>query len=188
MTPAKNLPLDDPTATGQGGDDAPGRTARRIAFGGFQLGGRTVTIDVEPDRILDLLTDVAGLNRILGPDVRVEPLGDDHYLWVLARDESEIRVETDLLVDHEAALCSWRSIAGADLNIEIRIDLRPAPAGRGCEVAAQVAYQPPWGLMGHLAAKLRGIDPALQGRKALKRLKMLLETGEIATAAHRRTA
>lgn len=188
MTPSTKLPLDDPAASGREGDDAPGRTARSIAFGGLQVGGRTVTINVERDRILDLLTDVTELNRLLGKDARIEPLGDNRYLWVLVSGEREIRVETDFLEDREASLCSWRSTAGTYLDIEIRIDLRPAPRGRGQEVTAQVAYQPPWGLVGHVAAKLRGFDPALQGRQAMKRLKMLLETGEIATAARRRTS
>jgi hypothetical protein len=33
---------------------------------------------------------------------------------------------------------------------------------------------------------LRGTDPAIRGKQDLKRLKMLLETGEIATSANRK--
>ena len=42
------------------------------------------------------------------------------------------------------------------------------------------------GELGRMVAKLAGVDPETQGRRALKRLKMLMETGEIATSRNRR--
>ncbi len=63
---------------------------------------------------------------------------------------------------------------------------RDAPGGRGTIVTAIVAYKPPMGLLGQTVAKLFQAEPSVQARRDLKRLKMLLETGEIATNANRR--
>ena len=65
---------------------------------------------------------------------------------------------------------------------------RDAPAGRGTEIAATIAYRPPAGELGRLLLKLSRREPDIQVRHELKRLKMLLETGEIATADNRRPA
>lgn len=50
-----------------------------------------------------------------------------------------------------------------------------------------MAYVPPAGEIGRWIAKLFQAEPQIQGRRELKRLKMLLETGEIATNANRRS-
>ena len=65
---------------------------------------------------------------------------------------------------------------------------RDAPGGRGTEVEAIVAYVPPAGDLGRWVAKAFQAEPQAQGRRELKRLKMLLETGEIATNAMRKSA
>ena len=65
---------------------------------------------------------------------------------------------------------------------------RDAPGGRGTEVEAIIAYVPPAGELGRWVAKLFQAEPAIQGRRELKRFKMLMETGEIATSATRKPA
>jgi hypothetical protein len=52
-----------------------------------------------------------------------------------------------------------------------------APAGRGTVVEASLRYDPPGGEVGRLIAKLFQREPAIQARRELKRLKMLMETG-----------
>lgn len=168
-------------------DSAPGRTARTLGFGGYQVVGRTVTIAAEAAVIHEHFCDPARLNAVLGGHLRVEPAAGGRLLWVLEVNSHRIRMETVVVHDRPGEMRAWRSIEGAGVDVEIKVQLRGAPAGRGTEVEAHVAYRPKWGLAGHLAARLRGIDPKAQGSRALKRLKMLLETGEIATAHNRRT-
>jgi uncharacterized membrane protein len=64
---------------------------------------------------------------------------------------------------------------------------RDAPGGRGTEVEAIISYVPPAGEIGRWVAKVLQAEPALQARRELKRLKMLMEAGEIATSATRKT-
>ena len=58
-----------------------------------------------------------------------------------------------------------------------------ANPGRGTVVTAAIAYEPPGGLIGKVVAKLTQKEPRIQARRDLRRLKQLLETGEIATSS-----
>ena len=56
-----------------------------------------------------------------------------------------------------------------------------ATGGRGTEVKVVLRYDPPAGLFGAAVSKILGEDPAMQVQEDLRRLKMLVETGELAT-------
>jgi uncharacterized membrane protein len=169
-------------------DSAPGRTARRAEFGGYQVKGRTVTIDAPRERIHAMWRDPERLVQFMQNLHAVEREGDDVFTWVVATPGGEARVRTRLVEDRPNEALAWRSIEGSDFEVEAKVQLRDAPAGRGTEVEAHVAYRPHWGITGQWAAKLRRADPLTRGRQELKRLKMLLETGEIATNANQRIA
>ena len=169
-------------------DDAPGRTARRMDFGGYRVEGRTVTISAPRANIHAQWLDPAGLNRIFGGALSLRQLSDDRFVWVIDATPAPIEVETRLVEDRPGELLAWRSVEDAGIDIEIKLQLRDAPAARGTEAEAHVAWRPRWGLAGHYAALMQGTDPGRLCRQALKRLKMLVETGEIATADNERRA
>lgn len=171
---------------GHRSDDAPGRAARRLDFGGYQVVGRTVTIAAPRSAVHAPWRDPAQLNRIFGGGLKVRPLSEDRMAWILATPSGDIEVETRLVEERAGEILAWRSVDGSGIDVEAKLQLRDAPAGRGTEVEAHIAWRPPWGLPGHWAARLGGTDPGRLCRQALKRLKMLLETGEIATADNRR--
>ena len=60
--------------------------------------------------------------------------------------------------------------------VEVRI--RPAPGGRGTELAARLAEPGPGGVAA-LAAKARDEDPVRHLRRALREARSLAETGEV---------
>jgi hypothetical protein len=62
----------------------------------------------------------------------------------------------------------------ARLGAGVQVDLRPAPGGRGTELAARA---PDGGFTG-MAAHLVGDDPDLLVRRALREARQLVETGE----------
>jgi uncharacterized membrane protein len=55
----------------------------------------------------------------------------------------------------------------------------PAPGGRGTEVHLDISYDPPAGTLGATLAKLLGKEPGQQIEGDLRRLKQVLETGEV---------
>ena len=89
--------------------------------------------------------------------------------------------------DRENEQIAWRSTEDSEVDTEGKVMFRDSPAGRGTEVEALIAYVPPTGGLGRWIAKASG-RASIQGRRELRRLKMLLETGEIATASNRKPA
>jgi hypothetical protein len=66
----------------------------------------------------------------------------------------------------------------ADLGDRIETRVRPAPGGRGTELAARLRAPAPSGAAG-LAARARGSDPGQELRSALRQAKQLVEVGEV---------
>lgn len=93
-------------------------------------------------------------------------------------------VEWDSIIteDQPNRLIAWASVEGSGIQNSGHVDFRDAPAGRGTEVTATVAYDPPGGALGKLVAKLFQREPKIQARQDLRRFKQLMETGEISTA------
>lgn len=168
-------------------DSAPGRAARRGRFGDYVVTGRSVTIDAARGDLFARLKDPAQLGRFMQNVRAVEKTGDGNWRWTLAGPAgSDVRLETRIVQEDADSVIAWRSTGGSQIDAEGKIMLRDAPGGRGTVVEAIVAYQPPGGAAGHWVAKAFLKDPKAQGRHELKRLKMLVETGEIATSENRR--
>jgi hypothetical protein len=66
----------------------------------------------------------------------------------------------------------------AKLDDAVEVRLRPAPGGRGTELAARVRDGVPAGA-GGAVARAAGSDPRQDLRAALRQSKQLLETGEV---------
>lgn len=166
-------------------DSAPGRTSRQNRFGDYVVTGKTVTINRPRAELFAFWRDFNNLPRFMENIVSVEPTGRDRMIWTIkAPLGQQVEVETEIVSEHENELISWRSVLGSHIDTEGRVAFRDAPGGRGTEVEAIVAYDPPGGELGRWIAKIFQREPAIQGRRELKRFKMLMETGEIATASH----
>lgn len=85
-------------------------------------------------------------------------------------------VITDDRPDH---LISWRSVADATFDHVGEVRFVPAPGGRGTEVHLKMNVLPPGGSVGKAVGKLLHRLPEQVIAADLKRLKQLLETGEI---------
>ena len=97
-----------------------------------------------------------------------------------------VELETEVVDVVENERIAWRSTEASEIKTEGSVTFADAPAGRGTVVTADIAYTPPAGDLGRLVAKLFAAEPNVQARHELKRFKMLMETGEIATSAYHR--
>lgn len=168
-------------------DDAPGRTARRGRFGHYAVVGKTVTIS-KPARtqLFDFWRDFSNLPSFMENLERVEKIASDRWRWTIrAPGDTSVDVETEIAEEIPGELIAWRSVEGSDIDTEGRVRFRDADGGRGTLVELIVAYKPPLGRAGQLAAKLFQREPAIQSRRDLRRFKMLMETGEIANSDRR---
>lgn len=163
-------------------DSAPGHTARRSRFGDFAVAGRSVTIDRPRDEVYAFWRNLANLPRFMEHVTRVEERGDITVWTISGPAQVPVTVKTRIVKDSPGEQIAWRSVEGSHVRTEGKVMLRDAPAGRGTVLTAIVAWVPPAGELGRALATIWHRDPASQMRRELKRLRMLLETGEIATA------
>ena len=165
-------------------DSAPGRTARRGPwFGKYAVSGRSVTINRPRHELYAFWRDFQNLPTFMENIRHVEPTGEKTAVWTIAAPFGRtVEVETEIVEERPDELIAWRSVPGSDIDTEGRIRFSDAPGDRGTIVTAIVAYKPPAGELGRLIAKLFRREPEVQGRRELKRFKMLMETGEIATS------
>lgn len=93
------------------------------------------------------------------------------------------RVEWDALIteDRENELISWRSVEDSSIDHAGIIRFQPAPGDRGTQVKITLEYKPLGGVVGDVLSKLFGESPKQQIGDDLRRFKMIMETGEIAT-------
>ncbi|MCX7284912.1 MAG: SRPBCC family protein [Novosphingobium sp.] len=168
-------------------DSAPGFTARR-SFGEYDVVGRSVTIARPRDELFAFWRDFANLAQFMENVERVQPAGEEgRNVWTIRAPAGQtVDIETIIAREEAGKLIAWRSVEGSDIDTEGRVTFDDAPGKRGTRVSVRIAYKPPAGEVGRLAAKLLGREPQLQARHDLRRFKMLMETGEIATSARRR--
>jgi uncharacterized membrane protein len=89
----------------------------------------------------------------------------------------------EILGERENESISWRSLPRADVQNRGAVRFRRAPGARGTEVRVDLEYVPPGGSLGRAIAKIFGEEPRQQIRDDLRRLKQLLESGEVPTSA-----
>ena len=166
-------------------DDAPGFTARR-SFGKYDVVGRSVTIRKPRAELFAFWRDFGNLTGFMENLERIEvkDAASGHAVWTIKAPAGRtVDVETRIAREIENELIAWRSIEGSDIDTEGRVTFTDAPGERGTRVTLLVAYDPPGGELGRVIAKAFLREPAIQARHDLKRFKMLMETGEIATSA-----
>jgi len=170
------------------GDDAPGFTARR-GFGQYEVVGRTVTIRRPRAELFAFWRDFQNLAGFMENLEKVQPTGaNGRSVWTIKAPAGQtVDVETEIAREVDNELIAWRSVEGSDIDTEGRVTFEDAPGERGTRVGLIIAYDPPAGAAGKAVAKLLQREPAIQARRDLKRFKMLMETGEIATNAMRRS-
>lgn len=179
-------------------DDAPLTTTKQPDAGqgagvslaqarGDDLVGKTVTINKPRQEIYDFWREVSNFPRVMENVVSVEKLDDRRSRWSAKAPGGGTVEWTSVITEDRPGECiAWASEGGAEVPNSGRIDFQDAPGSRGTWVSATILYDPPAGLVGKVIAKMFQREPAIQARRDLRRLKQLMETGEIATAARNR--
>lgn len=174
-----------PSAPGRP-NDAPGKALRRGSSKGFRestVVGRTVTVNRPRNEVYEAWRDFSRFPDFMENVLEVTSSDNRRAYWrVAAPGGAEIALETIVTDDTPGEVIAWKSVEGSDIANSGRVVFRDAPGNRGTQVEATIAYDPPAGAVGRLAAKLFQREPQIQARRELKRFKQLMETGEIAVA------
>jgi uncharacterized membrane protein len=143
---------------------------------------RAITINKSPEECYRFWRNFENLPRFMGHLQSVRPNGENRTHWI-ANGPAGVKVEWDAQVtaDRPNECISWRSLEGSDIDNSGSVRFEGAPGGRGTIVRVTMYYSPPAMGAGAAVAKLLGQDPEAEIAKDLRRLKQVMETGEVVT-------
>ena len=165
--------------------DAPDHVFRRKT-GRYDEGlvGRTVTINRPRDEIYAAWRDFTRFPIFMENVETVEDLGGGRSKWrIKAPLGSTVELVTSITEDRQGEAIAWKSDPESEIQTDGRVEFFEVAPKRGTGVRLTLRYDPPAGLPGRAIAKLLQREPNVQARRDLRRFKMLMETGEIATNA-----
>jgi uncharacterized membrane protein len=143
---------------------------------------RAATINRSPEDVYGFWRDMPNLARALERVVRVDEIDDRRSRWVIeGPGRSEIEFMAEILMDEAQRIIAWRS-EDSPIPHEGRVEFTPAPGNRGTEVRVWVTFLPPAGSVGVTVASLTGRRPDDLLRDAVRRVKQVLEAGEVIVA------
>jgi uncharacterized membrane protein len=164
-------------------DDARKRKADRES--GDAMAVRAVTIGKPRDQVFAFFRDFNNLARFMENIERIDVVDDTRSHWVVKAPAGRtVEWDSRLTREEPGRLLAWETGEDAEVKNHGRVEFRDAPGDRGTEVHATIVYQPPAGALGKVIATLFQMEPGLQAKRDLRRLKMLLEAGEIATSEY----
>ena len=142
----------------------------------------SVTIVAEPEKLFRFWRNVRNLTTLFPHLDAVEVQSDTESFWK-ARGPGGSRVAWHSRLDkvRENELITWHTLEDAELPHRGSVMFHPAPGGRGTEVRLTLVYRPPGGPGGRAVSRLFGAAPEQQAREALRRLKRIMEAGELPT-------
>jgi uncharacterized membrane protein len=141
---------------------------------------RSIAINRSPEELYQFWRDVQNLPRFMYHLESVQAIDERRSHWV-TRGPGEQRVEWDseITTDQPNELIAWRSLPGGDVDNSGVVRFEPRPGGRGTIVRVQLQYHPPGGVAAAAIAKLFNRSPEQQIYDDLRRLKQVIETGEV---------
>jgi len=141
---------------------------------------RTIAINKSPAEVYGFWRNLQNLPSFMEHLEAVTVTGEGRSHWV-AKAPAGTTVEWDAVTteDRPNQRISWRSIEGSDIDNSGTVEFQKAPGNHGTIVRVELRYTPPAGMVGSTIAKLFGEEPGQQISDDLRRLKQVLEVGEV---------
>lgn len=161
--------------------EEPGNEQAAVKYGRGVRVDKSVTIAKAPEELFAFWRNVENLPRFMSHLESVTRIDDKRSHWV-AKAPAGQKVEWDAEIINEIQneLIGWKSLEGADVDHAGSVHFLREPDGAGTSVKVELRYDPPAGKAGVAVAKLFREDAATQIDEDLRRLKALLEAGEVA--------
>lgn len=127
--------------------------------------------------------DLNNLPKFMKHLKSVEPRSEtiSHWKWKALKDQVEVSWDSEIIQDVPGSLVAWRTVGDSQVTHEGWVTFTEEAFDRGTTVRIQLAYDPPGGTLTHFIEKLLGESPEAALRDDLRRMRQLLETGELAT-------
>lgn len=139
----------------------------------------SITINRPPETIYHFWRDLANLPRFMAHLESVTVQNGTSTWRAKAPAGMTVEWQAEVTLDRPNQAIAWRSLEGASIPNRGVVRFTPAPGGRGTEVMVELKYDPPGGELTAALAKLFGEEPGQQIAGDLRRLKQVLETGDL---------
>ncbi|MFJ8832014.1 SRPBCC family protein [Micromonospora aurantiaca] len=140
----------------------------------------TTTVRKPPSEVYAFWRDLGRLPTFMAHLEEVRPTGDRTSHWsASAPFGKNVEWDAEIIGDVAGQKIAWRSTGNADVPNAGTVRFVPAPDGVSTEVHVLLTYDIPGGAVGKAVAKYFGEEPHQQLDDDLRRLKQVLETGEV---------
>jgi uncharacterized membrane protein len=141
---------------------------------------KAITIRRSPEDVYQFWRDFRNFPTFLSHLDSVAVLDERRSHWT-ARGPAGRHVEWDaeIIEDEANQVIRWRSLPGSRVGNSGEVRFTAAPGDRGTEVRVQINYRPPAAELGTVIARLFGQEPTQQVQADLRKVKQVLETGEV---------
>ena len=157
-----------------------GLSRRDGASAGAVVARRAITIKRRPDELYRFWRDFTNMPRFMHRVHAVQRVSERRSHWhVTGPGGVALEWDADITDDVPNERIAWHSLPDSPVDHAGVVRFRPAPGDRGTEVMVDMQYTPPGGGVGATVAKLFGAAPEQDLTEDLRRLKQLLETGEV---------
>lgn len=143
---------------------------------------RSITINKPPAELFAYWRKLENLPLFMKHLVEVRQTSPYQSHWV-ARSPlgGVLEWDAEIVDEVQNERLVWKSMPGADIQNGGFVEFKSGPLGMGTQLCVRMQYEAPAGKLGALVARLLGEEPRTAMRDDLRRLKQLLETGEICT-------
>jgi uncharacterized membrane protein len=144
---------------------------------------RSITVARPQDEVYRFWRNLENLPRFMRHLESVEVRDDRRSHWCAkAPARTAVEWDAEIVEDEPGRRIAWRSLEGATVPNAGAVTFAAAPGDRGTEIHVELDYSPPGGAVGATIAKLFGEEPSQQIADDLRRLKQILEVGEVVIA------
>lgn len=156
-----------------------GSTGRHANAPHHRMLRAAVTVHRPPEDVYRFWRDLENLPSFMYHLKSVTAESADRSHWVAnAPIGQSVQWHAQITEDEPQKRIAWQSLPGSTVENGGSVVFTPAPGG-GTEVRVTLSYHIPGGLLGKAAASVFGESPEQQVNDDLRRLKQLLETGQV---------
>jgi uncharacterized membrane protein len=142
----------------------------------------TATINTTPQTLYAFWKNLENLPLFMSHLESVSITSERVSHWVArAPVGTSVEWDAEIVEDIPDRAIGWRTLRDSEVTHEGMVTFERAPGGRGTIVCVEILYRPPAGKVGAQIARWFGEEPRVQISEDLRRMKQLLETGEVAT-------
>lgn len=146
------------------------------------VGSASIVVDAKPEYLYDFWLEFDRFPLFMRHLHSVTAKDNQRSHWVaIGPMGRRIEWDAEITDQREDEYLAWRSIPGSDIQVDGSVSFREMPNGRGTMITAELSCRPGSKSAGLQFARLLGKDPSFLVRGDLRRLKALVETGEIPT-------